>query len=85
MGTDYILPPIPYLPQGGLVWGPGWCPTWLHVWETAKLSVALDNCDEGESNVLGTLLERFSWRCMLRGLERQRESKQKEKILSDGG
>lgn len=50
-----------------------------------KLSVALDGCDEGVSNILEALLERFSWRCMLQGLERQRESKQKEKILSNGG
>lgn len=51
----------------------------------AKLIVELDSCGEGAIMFLGTLLERFSWRCMFRGLERQRERKQKENILSDDG
>jgi len=31
------------------------------------------------------LPERFSWKWARRGLERQKESNKKEKILSDGG
>lgn len=52
MGTNYLLPPTTCLPQGGLVWGPRWCPTQLWVWETES-SAALDGCDEGASDVFG--------------------------------